>query len=297
MIDNNLSIYITTYKRPDKQRTLYNLPTEVSKEVFLVVRESEAEQHLKHKDRCKDILVLPSGVDTFAKTRQWAFDHCKTKYVIFMDDDLTFSVRNGIYREEGMRKIRSAEEFETMFSELVSRAREFKLAHLTICPIEVNRWRKETAWYLNDKRYMRFYMYDKEILVREDIKISRVSMMLDFDVALQLLAKGYAFDMNYKYSQGHENSNTPGGCSEERNSTDPDGLKEATLLQSLHPKFVKVVKKKFKESWNATERYDVKISWKKAYKTALRYCLSCEEERRKNESCCEPVSAKQLHPD
>ena len=296
-IDPHLSIYITTYKRSHKQSTLSNLPADISKQVYLVVRASELQLYEGYRYRCKDILVLPDSVDTFAKTRQWTFEHCQTTYLLFLDDDLTFSMRKGENREDGVRKMLLTDEFEVMFRELVERAREKNLAHLTISPAEVNRWRKKTDWYLNDKRYMRFYMYNKLILLKEKIEVSRVSMMLDFDVALQLLSKGYPFDMSFKYIHDHESSNAPGGCSEERDTLDPDGLKEATALQSFHPEFVSIVKKNTKHSWNGKPRWDVRIAWKKAYKASKGKCQGCDEPIQENVSCCEPVSARQLHPD
>ena len=63
MLYPDVTMYITTYKRPNRQRTLLSLPDEIAKETYLVVRQSEFDAHRQWEQRSRGLLTLPAIVD------------------------------------------------------------------------------------------------------------------------------------------------------------------------------------------------------------------------------------------
>ena len=229
IIDPDLTLYVNSYNRPDKQITLDNLPAEIAKNVNLVVRSSELKSYEKYMPKIETLWAIDDHkIDSLAKTRQWTFDHCRTRYLMFLDDDLRFYHRADP-EDWHLTYMKELDDYMKMFQEMVHKAKLEGAAHLSISPREGNN-RHPSGWNLN-RRYMRLYMYDKEILLREKIEVSRCTMMMDFDVALQLIRKGYPAYVDFTHAQGHPESNSAGGCSNERNRDDRDGSRESNLLR------------------------------------------------------------------
>jgi hypothetical protein len=106
------------------------------------------------------------------------------------------------------------------------------------------------------------------VLKKEGVRFDRLPVMEDFDVALQLLRKGYPSLTLNNWVQDQSTSNAPGGCSTYRSLEVQ--AKGAKGLARLHPNVVKLVEKTTKGAWGGGTRTDVQVAWKKAYEEGKR---------------------------
>lgn len=254
-----MKIYIPTLSRAGKISTLKWIPREMLKFVHLVVQKQEHEEYQdKHPDVSK--LVLPGDIKTISPTREYIIKNCNEKYIIMMDDDLSFYIR----KQEGDWHLRYMKDAEFL---LAYKALLWKLikgyAHVAISAREGNN-RHVEEWCYN-QRYMRAYAYNTEIV--KGLKFNRVECMEDFDIALQLIKKGFPSAINYYYAHGQKDSNASGGCSNWRSREVHNN--NAKRLAELHPDCVKIRKKKMKQAWGGGgEILDVIVQWKKAYESS-----------------------------
>ena len=92
----------------------------------------------------------------------------------------------------------------------------------------------------------------------------RVQLMEDFDIALQLLEKGYSNAVSYWWAQGQRMTNEDGGCSTYRTKDLHDIC--ARSLVALHPQFVSLRDKENKTDRDGLgTRTEVTVQWKAAY--------------------------------
>src|SRR3972149_7006985 len=101
----NIKFYIPTRDRAKRQRTILNLHPFILKRTYLVC---DADQYLNHLVYCSDIIPqeriikFPPNTGNFITNnygcawdkKQWIYENTDAKYIIFMDDDLSFSYRN-----------------------------------------------------------------------------------------------------------------------------------------------------------------------------------------------------------
>jgi hypothetical protein len=177
-----------------------------------------------------------------------------------LDDDLVFSTR----RRDDPTKFRSSTdaELEHMFERMEEHLDNY--AHVGVSHREgANR---ETAYYKYATRMLRVLAYRTDIFLAEGVRFDRLQEMVDFDVTLQLLKKGYTNCVLNGWVSNQSGSDVSGGCSTYRTAeTHADA---ARRLATMHSPFVKVVKKVTKNSWCADEkgeRTDVRVQWKQAY--------------------------------
>ena len=110
------------------------------------------------------------------------------------------------------------------------------------------------------------HAFQRDILLKDNIRFDILPLMEDFHVTLSLLELGYPNLVLQNFCWGQIASNNPGGCSLYRNMQMQKDA--ATKLHELHPKFVKIITKKNKTGWkDMDERTDVRIQWKKAFGT------------------------------
>ena len=254
-----MDLIIPTAGRWQKQTTLEALlyagltPT-------LVVQDKEVDKSLEHwRGVPAKLAPLPSHITTIAPTREWILHNVGSDSTFCMlDDDLVFYRR----RTDDPTKLTDIlpEELEKAFWEMENMLR-VEAPHIGFAAREgANRNIEPWLW---NTRIMRVLGYNRDTLRRENIHFDRLPVMEDFDVALQLLEKGYANCVLNRYAHNQAGSGAAGGCSTFR--TPAMQAMAAHELARLHPGFVKVVEKTTKGAWGGGTRTDVNIQWKKAY--------------------------------
>jgi len=133
-------------------------------------------------------------------------------------------------------------------------------AHVGISGREGNN-RVRDAWVENT-RYMRFLAYRTDQYMA--CEHNRVTVMEDFDIALQMLRAGHPNKVYYMYAQGQAKTQSAGGCSVWR--THEVHNAGAERLAELHPGFVTVRQKQNKTDREGFgTRKEVTVYWKKAF--------------------------------
>lgn len=249
-----MNIFIPSLARADQRNhTFENLPPDVQKRTFMVVGPKDAPAYMR---RFGEDHVLITDVKGIGKVRQHIID-VSDGPVFMLDDDLSFFVR----RDDDRTKLRKADPVDVR---LMVRRMESVLkqnAHAAVASREgANR---NTDDYLYNVRCLRALGYNATVLKREGVRFDRLPVMEDFDVALQLLRRGYRSVTLNTWAQDQGTSNAPGGCSTYRSMEVQ--AKGARGLHRLHPDFVTVVTKETKGAWGGGERTDVRVAWKKAY--------------------------------
>lgn len=278
---DDLTIYIPTFGRVGRQRTLSFMPQDWKERTFLVVRPEEAG---KHKEGVRE-LVLPEPL-LLGRTRQWIMENAQTNLVLQLDDDLDFCYRADQYLPQAAnetqdqydrrrRKLHAIDHagLSVMFTRLESALRGGR-AHIGISAREGNHTHPEP--YEEAGRVTRALGYRRDTFLENGIRFDRLDSMNDFDATLQLLRLGYPNIVVFEYAQGQQGSNTPGGCMTYRDAAWQE--REARTLAELHPGFVRVVEKPAK-NWKGFEgtRWDVRVSWKKAYEAGKQAMLATQE--------------------
>lgn len=262
--------YIPTRGRANRQRTIHNLPEGILCRTYLVCDEDEYKEHVKECSGIipkKRILAFPPKIGNFIvgkfgcawDKKQWIFENTSADNMFFMDDDLAFDIRkDGKLLKASKRKVYDAFNIMTkwIFFE--------KIAHVCLGPREGNN--RVVEDYIDNSRAMRVMGYDVEVIRKHKLKFNRLQLMSDFEMTLTLLELGYSNRVLYKYANGQRKSNDDGGCSIYRT---PELMERAAKgLKKLHPNFVKVKKVETSQPWAGFDtniRYDVQVSWKKAY--------------------------------
>lgn len=253
----DVTIVINTLGRVSKQITWNNLPPEVRRLTSFTVQEHEAGQYPSEYD----LMILPDEIRDLPSTRQWLIDNVKTRYLIIMDDDLSFFHR----RDDNPKKLYKNDELTTleMFRDICHEL-ECGTAMVGISAREGNNHEPKALKYVG--RSMRIFGLDLHTVREVGARFDRTKTKEDMDMTLQLLRAGYKNAVFYHYANDHVSSNAAGGCALYRTL---ELMKEdAYVLQSLHPSFVKVVEKTTKTSWNGATRHDVVVQWKKAYESS-----------------------------
>lgn len=259
----HMTIYIPTMGRLDKQITLEALSPELKKRVVLAVDHFDAMDHFeKYKDQCR-VLELPMEVKGISEVRQHCMDVCNTKYIFLLDDDMVF-----FKRKEGTVKLARCtdDELNDMFTELLDWMDFEEIPLVGVSARQGNNHTPED--FREATRQMNFHGLDLPAIRQIGLKFNGLEVMEDFNMTLDLLTKGIANRVFYKYCWNQFGSGADGGCSEYR--TGELQRKCAEELEFRYPDFVKVVVKKSKTAWKGMEeRYDVRVQWKKAYEWGL----------------------------
>lgn len=254
---NDVTYVINTLGRVNRQITWNNLPPSIRAKTVLSVQYHERNDYGPEYK----LLVLPHTITDLPTTRQWLIDNVKTRYLVIMDDDLTFFTR----KNDNPAKLYKMEEWEheEMFGDMLHL---LDLGHpmVGISSREGNNREPAAIKYVG--RSMRIFALDLETVREVGARFDRTKTKEDMDMTLQLLRAGYQNAILYCYANDHVSSNAPGGCANYRTL---ELMKEdALVMQKLHPEFVKVVEKTTKTSWGGATRTDVVVQWKKAYQSS-----------------------------
>lgn len=255
---SDMTIYVHTNRPLQLQKTLSWLSPEVLEDVVVVCPTENVE-----KFELMGYTAQATEAKGLQRIRQELLETCPTKYLMFLDDDLRFSVRRGDDRTKFLNPDKGSSYITEMF-------RAFREA-LNLHPFAGIAFRsganRETDQYRFCSRICAAWGFDVELAREEGFRVDRVPLMEDFDFHLQWLTAGYQSIIvnDYTWDTVIE-SNTQGGCSTYR--TDELQRQCAEWMAETWPRFVKVARR---PGWgNAEEeRYDVTVQWKKAFKEGL----------------------------
>lgn len=261
---NGMTIYIPTSGRPTRQVTLANIPNALLPMTKLVVPAREVESYAAAGiDKSR---ILPVSVDGIGKTRQWVIANAKSRYVLFLDDDMDFCYRPDMSSAKLVTLKPGDKNLDRMFQWCYDEL-EGGLVHVGISARQGNNHvEKET---LDAKRMNNAYAYNVKALRKSGLRFDVLPLMEDFYVTLGLLVQGYANRVTYRWCWNQRGSNASGGCSGYRNAKMQTDA--ANRLKKAYPAFVKIIEKKSKAVWKGMEvRTDVRIQWQQALNQSRR---------------------------
>lgn len=252
-----MKIYIPSLARAEQRHhTWETLPPSVQKNAYMVVGPKDAPAYLQRFPEDKVLIVDVKGI---GKVRQHIID-ISDGPVLMLDDDLSFFVR----RPENPKLLQKATPTQIAAAFRLMKHQLKNYAHAAFAVREgANRC---TDAEIYNVRCLRALGYNAAVLKEEGVRFDRLPVMEDFDVALQLLRKGYASVTINTLLQDQGTSNAPGGCSTYRSMEVQ--AKGAEGLAKLHPDFVRVVEKETKTAWGGQKRKDVNVQWKRAFSSA-----------------------------
>lgn len=275
-IRKDIFIALTTRGRIDYQKTLQRLHPEVLRSVSLFCHPGELEAHKKNwEGKVKSIEEYDSEAKNLAEIREWLAFNSPNGKVIFMDDNIYFSVRQQGYKTPRVLNKdnftdKEILDYQTeMFNWLWDNLDNKKVAITGISfrpfnregmdEVETNK-RFFAIWGLDTKKY---YSQIKEPIfmsdwpIKEDFATGIAIRRLGYDI---LLTNKFAFDKT-------SGSNSKGGCSNYRNVELMNS--ESKRMASAFPDIVKL-KVKNNKNWHGDfenkESIDVIIHWSKIKK-------------------------------
>lgn len=241
----------------------------ISPTPLLVVDEDEVSAY---RVVSSSLLVAPSSVVNISTKRQFIIEYAVRKHIdkiAMLDDDIRqFSRRcSPTARTKGKFSLLTAtiEDVRSAFK-LMERWLGPELPHCGISARELNNFVEED--YDEATRMLRCLCYHVPTLARNKVRFDRVDTREDLDVTLQLLRLGLKNRVTYLVAQDQASSNSVGGCSIYRDASVISD--SAQKLANLHPGFVQLLQKTTKHSWGGGTRTEVKIQWKRAYKSGLK---------------------------
>lgn len=214
------------------------------------------------------VVPVPKELRYIACQRQWIMENRPARFVLFLDDDLSFS-----WRDEKLKLHKcDADDMERMLAEIRKHLKQVPV--VSISPRFGNNYcekdfdyncRAHTAWAIDGQ------LYDKLELCFNPLG-NKPFVMEDFHIALRFLECGYKNVrlFNFAFNPLLE-SNAAGGCSSWRTFEVHDDVTK--WMEKNHPAFTRVFKTS-KTGWEGfpvnkdgeRERWDANIQWKKAYR-------------------------------
>lgn len=252
---DDVTIYIPTLGRADIQNTYNNLSKELKKRTKLVIHKSEKGQYDSYTH-----IVCP--LFPIAEKREWIIKQCETKYLVMLDDDLSFSVRKS-KEDWRLRGCDNKDDVNNLFTDILTALRG-GYVHVGVSARPGNNRVMEDA-VENTRMYAVLGFNVKKLI--KNVEFCRIQFQEDFDIVLQLLRKGYPNCVFYKWAHcpaiGYQ---TKGGCEKER-TLELQNASVATLAR-LHPGFVTVRQMNKKYNNEMAKRDEVIVYWKKAFESS-----------------------------
>ena len=260
-----MKIYIPSRSRYMRSLTLEQLGAPALRRwlVALVVPASEAQQYAKLAKQYR-VEVLPCRAEGISLTRQAIGAHAAKLGIdsfLMLDDDLRFVHR--VKADEVPLTPNTPEDNVRMLEDVEKALMEY--AHASISARQANnnhlyevQWRgKPVKICVRALRALGFQTRYFNTCVH-----GRVQIMEDFDVALQLMARGLPnIELRY-WAQDQAQTQARGGCSAYRTHE----LHEANVrkMAKLWPSIVKVRDKQNKTGGEFGSRIEATIQWKQA---------------------------------
>ena len=260
--------YMPSSGRANKLITLNQMPHWVKENLTIIVSEDEYDDYAKAiYGSGIAIKTMPEGI-LLAEKDQWMFTQWDHEFVIRIEDDLTFFVRDPETKKLSKATI---PQVSAMFEECLHTLIDQEYPMVGISSRGGNNFQTEDfvvgtrmhhIWFINTNVY-------------KDIGINLVPfkefVMDDFHTILCFLRNGYPNKVFFKYACDDRGSNAPGGASQYR--TSEVQRKSALWLAEQHDGFVRITEKSTTSGWEGMDknsrgqnvRTDVTINWKKAY--------------------------------
>ncbi len=246
-----MKILVPTLSRAGKVRIFRDLPNAT----LLVDARQEDEYAAAYPDNM--LHVLPAGMRGIAAVREFCVRTIGGK-ILMLDDDLWFYTR----RTDDPTKLVNARptDIQEMLGFIEKTLDNY--AHVGIAAREGFNRLAGRGDIIENQRYIRAIGVNSD-MVPADVDYTRVQVMEDFDVALQLLERGLPSAIITPWAQGQVQTQMAGGCSEYR--THENHERAANKLAELHPGFVRLRQKENKSGGEFGTRTEVTIYWKKAF--------------------------------
>lgn len=282
VLDPEFQLIIPTHGRPNKQTTLERLPQSL-RELTLVVTSYEEEAKAirkKYKGRYGAVVslekygALESHGQRIHTKRQWLLENVKAEYIVQMDDDLYFFRRchpkyrelvskswklNALGTKKGAKLLFTATEeyIEKYFARFRELMIEKKYVHGGFGSRMGNNNEPEEVDFKGG-RLMHFLCHHRATLLKLGLRFDEVPYREDFNISLHLLRRGYKGLRIFSFAVSPNSYQAPGGCSTYRTQKASD--KAAIQLALLHPGFVRLVDKDYKDN----PRLEVYVTWVRA---------------------------------
>lgn len=253
------TVYIPTKGRKNSPlKTLEQILIYSDIKPILVCPEEEAEKFYHQYDAG---FVQIVNKKYLGQVWQHILENCPTQGVIIIDDDLRFCIRYlGIH--DWLEQIKD-KELNGMFAWMNDQL-DAGFVHGAISIRKGNHFIEEDFRDCANAKDCLFF--NRDVLLQENARLDRLKTMQDFDITLQLMSKGYPNRVGYNWCCDQIDPAAEGGTTLYRT---PEVQKEAAYrLAEMWPNIVKVVKKeaRSKSTIYGSERYDVKIQWRRCWK-------------------------------
>lgn len=260
-----MKIYIPSLGRADRirngQSTICELPKSAWSLVTYVVPVAQEALYRSALQWHTGAQVVACPEVGIAATRRWMTEHCPEEKILQLDDDIKFQVRKS-FETSTFETKPSASSLEDMLAAVDTMLDTY--AHGGIsdrvagsrAPLGVG-----PPCIVEDTRLLRALAYRKT--EHQSCEHGRVDVMEDFDIALQLLRRGYHSGNIAWWVQDQRSTQWKGGCSTYR--THEVHEQSARRLAELHPGLVSLRQKENKTGGAFGTRTEVTIQWKKAF--------------------------------
>lgn len=269
-------IVIGTKGRTDKQITLEKL-WQVREKIDIVCHPDDYEiLSQKFGGEVNKIEKYPIELDNnLGKQRQWIVENTPHKYLLLLDDNLSFHTRTPSMMAEETKyplkgliekhfpKEHIRGEMLNLLNELYRHILDPEVALVGLSQRSGNN-RIEKS-FAENTRIFGLAMVDLTLMKKLGIRYDAVNLKQDFYVNLSFLTRGYKNICLYNFAFDKPQANMAGGCSTYR--TPEKSNQAAEILKSKFPDFVRVREKSVK-SWGGEfdgVALDVTVQWKKAY--------------------------------
>ena len=254
MIDR---IYIPTIGRSDRQITWNNLSQKWKDKTVLVIDSSEENMYNE------PTITIPKEVKGIASTREWIVKQAKEEKICMFDDDLDLVYTRTSEETGATNRKLNDDELDEMF-DLMDRW----LDDHVFCGLDAT-W-SHPQFKIDYKfcgRVCSNVFYNTKTLPVNDINWTDIEISEDYNVALQLLTKGFSNKVSTRYRVNPVGNFSSGGCSSYR--TIDLHNRSFVELQKKFPQFVELREKTQNSGlWKGKERLAGTIQWKKAYQSS-----------------------------
>lgn len=262
-----MPVYIPSMSRSHRCLTLDELGPEAirGRPFALVVPPNQFEKYVAmvRRDHAGLVHVLSCKAKGIARTRQWIGQYAAAQghsSFLMLDDDLRFHIRaNPEETAHDKRKLRLTTGAERAQMLRVCEKLLEKYTHIGI--------RIRAAYH--DKRLGYPVEYNVRALRALGYQTApfnkcihgRVDIMEDFDITLQLLAKGYPNAVTTHWTQDQSQTQAAGGCSDYR--THAVHQRSVKRMAALWPDVVALREKNNKTGGEFGKRMEATVQWKK----------------------------------